>query len=214
MSLPLLSFFLRGLFFFFFFFFFSFSILSPQQTNNQQTINNSDLSKFRANNYPDILIATPGRLNDHLENNGLAQHCRSLRCLIFDEADQLLEMGFRPAITKLLAMLPPKNTRQTTLFSATMPNDVMGIARFALNEKFEYVDCVGKDDQGTHQRVPQYCTVYGASLLEKICGLLHPDENNLKLDDSQILQRDQNLFLLSSFLFSSSSSSFQIHLFN
>lgn len=48
----------------------------------------------------------------------------------------------------MLNMLPPKNTRQTTLFSATMPNNVMNIAKFALHTKFEYVDCVGKDDQG------------------------------------------------------------------
>ena len=133
----------------------------------------TDLSRFKRSQFPDILVATPGRLNDHLENHGLGQACSALKCLIFDEADQLLEMGFRPAITKMLQMLPPKHTRQTTLFSATMPNDVMGIARFALGTKFEYVDCVGKDDQGTHQRVPQFCTVYDAQVqFEEIAEVL------------------------------------------
>lgn len=132
-----------------------------------------DLSTFRSLNYPDILIATPGRLNDHLENHGLNRGCSKLATLIFDEADQLLEMGFRPAITKMLNMLPPKDSRQTTLFSATMPNDVMGIARFALRTKFEYVDCVGKDDQGTHQRVPQFVTVYNPNIqFEEIAEVL------------------------------------------
>jgi superfamily II DNA/RNA helicase len=47
---------------------------------------------------PDVLVGTPGRLNDLLENHGLAQLVRGLTNLVFDEADQLLEMGFRPAI--------------------------------------------------------------------------------------------------------------------
>ena len=80
----------------------------------------SDLSKMRQR-MPDILVATPGRLNDLLENHGLQQQLSQLQNLIFDEADQLLEMGFRPAITQMLTMLPPKNSRQTLLFSATMP---------------------------------------------------------------------------------------------
>ena len=47
---------------------------------------------------PDLLVATPGRLNDHLQNSGLQGLMLGLRVLIFDEADQLLDMGFRPAI--------------------------------------------------------------------------------------------------------------------
>ena len=75
---------------------------------------------------PSILVATPGRLNDHLENGFVKPLMRSLKVLIFDEADQLLDMGFRPAIEKMLRMLPAKETRQTLMFSATMPSDVQG----------------------------------------------------------------------------------------
>ena len=46
---------------------------------------------------PQILVGTPGRLLDHLANEGLAASMRGLRNLIFDEADQLLDMGFRCA---------------------------------------------------------------------------------------------------------------------
>ena len=131
-----------------------------------------DLSTFRKLNFPDVLVATPGRLNDHLENNGLAAAMRGLRMLIFDEADQLLEMGFRPEIKKMLSMLPSKDTRQTLLFSATMPKSILEISKFALRDNFKHVDCVGKE-QSTHQRVPQLATVYPVeSQFAELLGVL------------------------------------------
>ena len=78
---------------------------------------------------PHILVATPGRLNDHLENGTLGHACDQLAVLIFDEADQLLDMGFRPAIDKLLSLIPPKHTRRTFLFSATFPKEVDAVTR-------------------------------------------------------------------------------------
>ena len=72
----------------------------------------------------DILVATPGRLLD-LMNQG---HCRLNKVEIFvlDEADRMLDMGFIHDIKKVIAKLPEK--RQTMLFSATMPNEIVGIA--------------------------------------------------------------------------------------
>lgn len=114
---------------------------------------NRDINGFK--NPPSILVATPGRLNDHLENGKLSQILSSLRCLIFDEADQLLDMGFRPAILTMLKHLPPKNTRQTLLFSATMPADVKTIADIAMRSAdFTYIDTVG-EEENTHQHVEQ-----------------------------------------------------------
>lgn len=72
----------------------------------------------------DILIATPGRLLD-LMNQG---HCKLTKVEIFvlDEADRMLDMGFIHDIKKVIAVLPKE--RQTMLFSATMPNEIVGIA--------------------------------------------------------------------------------------
>jgi ATP-dependent RNA helicase MSS116 len=77
-----------------------------------------------------ILVATPGRLEDHLYNaNGFADRFLNMRTLVFDEADQMLDMGFRPTIEKILAVLPPPATRQTLLYSATVPTAMQQVSR-------------------------------------------------------------------------------------
>ena len=90
-------------------------------------------AKKLAQTPPSLLVATPGRLNDLLANHGAAPLFSGLQTLIFDEADQLLEMGFRPDVLKILAALQPSAaTRQTLLFSATMPNKIQAVAKSAL----------------------------------------------------------------------------------
>ena len=72
----------------------------------------------------DILIATPGRLLD-LMNQGFC-NLNKVEIFVLDEADRMLDMGFIHDIKKVIAKLPEK--RQTMLFSATMPNEIVGIA--------------------------------------------------------------------------------------
>lgn len=72
----------------------------------------------------DFLIATPGRLLD-LMNQGLC-HLDKVEIFVLDEADRMLDMGFIHDIKKVIAKLPEK--KQTMLFSATMPNEIVGIA--------------------------------------------------------------------------------------
>ncbi len=74
---------------------------------------------------PHIIIATPGRLIDHLESNRL--RLDSTKILVLDEADRMLDMGFAPQIKKILERVP--KDRQTLLFSATMPNEIVAIAK-------------------------------------------------------------------------------------
>ncbi|MCX5783184.1 MAG: DEAD/DEAH box helicase, partial [Elusimicrobia bacterium] len=73
---------------------------------------------------PHIIIATPGRLIDHLSQRTVKLN--DVRVLVLDEADRMLDMGFAPQIEKVLAVLPAQ--RQTMLFSATMPDEIMKIA--------------------------------------------------------------------------------------
>ena len=73
----------------------------------------------------DVVVATPGRLIDHLERQNVVFD--DLEVLVLDEADRMLDMGFAPQINRIVSELPPY--RQTLLFSATMPPEVEALAR-------------------------------------------------------------------------------------
>ena len=73
----------------------------------------------------DVVVATPGRLIDHLERQNLVFD--DLEVLVLDEADRMLDMGFAPQINQIVREVPPY--RQTLLFSATMPPEVEALAR-------------------------------------------------------------------------------------
>jgi ATP-dependent RNA helicase RhlE len=73
---------------------------------------------------PHIIVATPGRLIDHIEQKNLTLD--AVRVVVLDEADRMLDMGFAPQIKKIFDAMP--QDRQTLLFSATMPHEIMRIA--------------------------------------------------------------------------------------
>lgn len=77
----------------------------------------------------DVAVGTPGRLLD-LANRG-ALDLSHIEVLVLDEADEMLDLGFLPDIEKLLAKTPP--SRQSLLFSATMPAPILALARATLN---------------------------------------------------------------------------------
>jgi ATP-dependent RNA helicase RhlE len=73
----------------------------------------------------DVIVATPGRLMDHMRRKNVS--FRDLQILVLDEADRMLDMGFLPDIEQIVSRMPRQ--RQTMLFSATMPPAILALAR-------------------------------------------------------------------------------------
>jgi len=78
---------------------------------------------------PNIIIGTPGRIVDHTEQRTVS--LQQVKILVLDEADRMLDMGFAPQLKRIHALLPKE--RQTMLFSATMPESIVSIARMYLS---------------------------------------------------------------------------------
>jgi ATP-dependent RNA helicase DDX18/HAS1 len=94
-----------------------------------------------------VLVATPGRLIDHMQNTpGFV--IKNLMCLVIDEADRILEVGFELELKEIVKLLP--KDRQTMLFSATQTQNVQDLARLALREDPVYV---GVNDKALHATV-------------------------------------------------------------
>jgi ATP-dependent RNA helicase RhlB len=85
----------------------------------------------------DVVIATPGRLLDFANKNVIA--FKNCRIMVIDEADRMLDMGFMPDMRRIMSRIPPREERQTLLFSATLSDDVRRLA-YQWCVKPEYIE--------------------------------------------------------------------------
>lgn len=106
----------------------------------------------------DVLIATPGRLIDHMSNADVLYALRSLDTLVLDEADRLLDMGFMPALREIVGKLPDRRAapRQGMLFSATIAPHVKQVAGLVLVPGYKFISTIPEGESNTHERVPQH----------------------------------------------------------
>lgn len=104
-----------------------------------------------------ILVGTPGRLKDILSDPYTRVEAPDLSAFVLDEADRLLDQGFWPEIQEIQRLLPTpaEKDRQTLMFSATVPREVVSIVRSTLKPGFQFVKCVRDDEEPTHERIPQ-----------------------------------------------------------
>lgn len=102
----------------------------------------------------DFVVATPGRLLDLLQSTSdFTEMIKNVHTLVLDEADTLLEMGFRSELEKILRFLPEK--RQTYMFSATVSPEIQKISRDYLQRDHKFLNTVSKDDQDSHKLIKQ-----------------------------------------------------------
>ncbi|MDT0462757.1 DEAD/DEAH box helicase [Streptomyces gibsoniae] len=126
----------------------------------------------------DVVVGTPGRLLDLAGQKKL--NLKHVKCLVLDEADEMLDLGFLPDVEKIINMLPAK--RQTMLFSATMPGAVIGLARRYMSQP-THIRATAPDDEGaTVANIAQF--VYRAHSMDKpemIARILQADGRGLAM---------------------------------
>lgn len=117
----------------------------------------SALNKFVSGD-PAVLVATPGRLLDYLNDAQTSNKFNTLQTLILDEADTMLESGFLPDVKRVLSLLPPKAMGwQGMCFSATVPQPIRNVVNIVLRTGHSVISTVDPNEQPTHERVPQFC---------------------------------------------------------
>ena len=95
----------------------------------------------------DVVIATPGRMISHIQNSGI--DLSHVECLILDEADRMLDMGFSEDIMKIVSYMP--KDRQTIMFSATLPPKIREMARTILRNPAEVNIAISKPNEAIDQ---------------------------------------------------------------
>ncbi|XP_067996274.1 nucleolar RNA helicase 2-like isoform X2 [Melanerpes formicivorus] len=102
----------------------------------------------------DILVGTPGRIKDHIQNSKL--DLSSVKHVVLDEVDHMLDMGFAEQVEEILGFAYKRgseNNPQTLLFSATCPRWVYDVAKKYMKDEYEQIDLIGKKTQRTAMTV-------------------------------------------------------------
>lgn len=147
-------------------------LYSPAGARIATCVGGMDASKERRtlNHGAHIVVGTPGRLRDHLERGAL--DLSSLRVAVLDEADEMLDMGFREELEAILDATP--EGRRTLLFSATMPRPIVALAKRYQRNAFQIT--TKSDDRGHGDISYQAVTVAPADIEHVVINLLRLHE--------------------------------------
>ncbi|HXZ98585.1 MAG TPA: DEAD/DEAH box helicase [Candidatus Acidoferrum sp.] len=118
---------------------------------------------------PQIIVGTPGRILDHLERGSL--HLENVQCVVLDEADRMLDMGFIDDVERILRQT---GRRQIAFFSATMPDEVRKLARKYMKNPREVL--IESDDLNVKEIKQYFCQAERETKLDALLRILH-DKN-------------------------------------
>ena len=133
----------------------------------------------------EIVIATPGRLIDHLEQGNT--NLRRVTYLVLDEADRMLDMGFEPQLRKICSQIRPD--RQVLMWSATWPREVQTLARDYLDEYYQVT--VGSLDLAGNKDVTQMIDVCNDTEKYRLVGVL--PQHQVELVDWRKMEGNSNV---------------------
>ncbi len=119
---------------------------------------------------PSIVVGTPGRLLDHLDGGSLVLD--DVLCVVLDEADRMLEMGFIEDVELIMRSI--KGKHQTALFSATIPKNVLKLARRYMNNPREVL--IESDDLNVKEIEQYYVTTDSRTKSKSLMKLLHREK--------------------------------------
>jgi ATP-dependent RNA helicase DeaD len=115
---------------------------------------------------PQIIVGTPGRILDHLERRSL--HLEKVQCVVLDEADRMLDMGFIDDVERILQQT---GRRQIAFFSATMPNEIRTLARRHMKNPREIL--IESDDLNVKEIRQCFCQADRDTKLDALLKILH-----------------------------------------
>ena len=119
---------------------------------------------------PQIIVGTPGRIIDHMKRGSL--HLEKVQCVVLDEADRMMDMGFIDDVERILAKAGSK--RQIAFFSATMPKDVLELARRHMRNPHEVL--IEPEDLNVREIRQFYCNVDQGRKFDALLKILEDKE--------------------------------------
>ena len=126
----------------------------------------------------DVIVGTPGRIIDLANRRDL--DLSHVRVLVLDEADEMLDMGFLPDVERIVAMIPEK--RQTMLFSATMPGQIVNLARRYMTQPMHLRAADMGDENATVDAIEQHVwRVHPMDKVELLARILQADGRELAM---------------------------------
>ncbi|KAI0471355.1 ATP-dependent RNA helicase MSS116 [Xylaria cf. heliscus] len=141
----------------------------------------------------DILIATPGRLYDHIggTSSRVVGKLQQVDTLVLDEADRLLDMGFLPSLKQIVECLPNRavKPRQGMLFSATVPSYVQKVSGLVLSKGYKYISTIQEGEINTHERVPQQLitTPDFSDMAAALLGALRQEQSEIGAETFKVI---------------------------
>jgi len=139
----------------------------------------------------DVVVGTPGRIMDLAGRRDL--DLSAIRVLVMDEADEMLDMGFLPDVERIVAMLPTE--RQTMLFSATMPGQIVNLARRYMSQPTHIRAAEPNDESATVDSIEQHVwRAHPMDKLELVARIMQADSRGLAMIFTRTKRKAQKIY--------------------